>query len=192
MSLTTYTAQNVNSLKSLNKAINTVFGGVAARNEQIQQLLILSVNEAGKTSGGQVTNNLSWLSRMIEVAENTKGVNAKRITRYIVNVLCNETVSYNTETKQLAKKKDKEVKLSYTLEPTESWYDYEKAKDSSKAAFDYGKKRVTNVVTAALDTEKGGLTVTEVVQAMLDSKSLSLNELLKAMDSVNLVNLVEG
>ena len=183
--LTVYTSKNVSSLKQLNKAIKTVLGSVAERNEQVQQLLILSVQEAAKESGGQVTNNLSWLSNIIALADNTKGVNAKRITRYVVNVLCRDTVSYNSETKQLAKKKSKEIKLKYTVEPAQAWYEYEKAKDSAKAAFDYGSKRVTNVVTAALDNEKGGLTLHELMQAVVASDSVNITDLMLAMENVN-------
>lgn len=180
-----YSIENVTSLKQLNKAIKTVFGGVAERNEQIQQLLLLGVGEAARESGGQVTNNLSWLSNIIMVADNTKGVNAKRIVRYVVTVLCNDTVSYNSETKQLAKKKSKEIKLSYTTEPQVEWYEYEKARDSAKAAFDYGVKRITNVVNAALDEEKGNITLAEVLTGVLASESVSLNDLLTAMQSIN-------
>lgn len=185
MSLTKYTNENVTSLKQLNKAIKTVFGGVAQRNEQIQQLLLLGVNEAARTSGGQVTNNLSWLSNIIAVADNTKGVNAKRITRYVVNILCNESVTYDSESKQLSKKKSKEVKLSYTTEPACEWYEYEKAKDRANKAFDYGSKRVTNVVTQALAEEKGNLSLNEVMQAVLAVETVTLNDLMSAMEAIN-------
>lgn len=181
-----YSIENVTSLKQLNKAIKTVFGGVAERNEQIQQLLLLGVGEAARVSGGQVTNNLSWLSNIIMVADNTKGVNAKRIVRYVVTVLCNDTVSYDSETKQLAKKKSKEIKLKYSDGfGIPAWYEYEKAKDSAKAAFDYGVKRITNVVNTALDEEKGNITLAEVLTGVLASESVSLNDLLTAMQSIN-------
>lgn len=179
-----YTNKNITSLKQLNKAIKAVLGGVVERNEQIQQLLVLSVAEAAKEAGGQITNNLSWLSNIIALADTTKGVNAKRITRYVVNVLCKETVSYNSETKQLCKKKSKEIKLKYDVEPAQAWYEYEKAKDSAKAAFDYGQKRVTNVVTAALDPEKGHLTVAELMQAVIASDSVNITDLMLAMENV--------
>lgn len=180
-----YSIENITSLKQLNKAIKTVFGGVAERNEQIQQLLLLAINEAAKEAGGQVTNNLSWLSNIIAVADNTKGVNAKRIVRYVVSVLCNDTVSYNTETKQLAKKKSKEIKLKYAIEPACTWYEYEKAKDSAKAAFDYGVKRITNVVDAALNEDKGNITLAEVLTGVLASEAVSLNDLMNAMQAIN-------
>lgn len=185
MSLQAYTSENVSTTKQLNKAIKDVFGSISQRNEQIQQLLMLAVNEAAKESGGQVTNNLSWLSNIIARADNTKGVNAKRITRYVVNVLCRETVSYNSETMQLAKKKSKEIKLQYTVDPAQTWYEYEKKKDSAKAAFDYGQKRVTNVVTAALDSEKGNLSVAELLQAVVASEAVSIVDLMLAMEVVN-------
>lgn len=185
MSLTTYSNENVSTTKQLNKAVKDVFSRIADRNEQIQQLLVLSVQEAAKESGGQITNNLSWLSNIIARADDTKGVNAKRITRYIVSVLCKDTVSYSSETKQLSKKKSKEVKLSYDLEPAQEWYTFEKAKDSAKAAFNYGSKRVTNVVIAALDPEKGGLTAAELMEAVVASEKVSIAELMRAMENVN-------
>ena len=183
MSLAKYTSENVSTTKQLNKAVKDVFGSIADRNEQVQQLLILGVNEAAKESGGQVTNNLSWLSNIIARADDTKGVNAKRIVRYVVMVLCNDTVSYNSETMQLAKKKSKDIKLSYTCEPVATWFDFEKKKDSAKAAFDYGSKRVTNVVTAALDSEKGNLSIAELMQAVLASENVSIVDLMLAMEN---------
>tara|TARA_R110000823_G_C15952958_1_gene502568 strand:+ start:46782 stop:47357 length:576 start_codon:yes stop_codon:yes gene_type:complete len=185
MALVQYTNQSINTMKKLNGAIKTVFGSIAERNEQIQQLLIVSVNEAARVSGEQVTNNLSWLSNIIAVADNTKGVNAKRITRYVVSVLCKDTVTYNSETKQLAKKKSKDIKLSYDVEPVQTWFEFEKAKDKAAAAFDYGQKRITNVVTAALDNEKGNITLSEVLMGVLACESVTVNDLMNAMQAIN-------
>ena len=185
MSLAKYDSSNVSTTKQLNKAVKDVFGSIGDRNEQVQQLLMLGVNEAAKEAGGQITNNLSWLSHIIARADDTNGVNAKRIVRYVVNVLCQDTVSYSSETKQLAKKKSKDIKLKYCIDPAATWYEFEKKKDSAKAAFDYGSKRVTNVVTAALDDTKGGLTIAELMQAVLASEKVSIVDLMLAMENVN-------
>lgn len=186
MSLTKYTTDNVTSLKQLTKAVKTVFGAVSQRNEQIQQLLLVSVAEAARESGGQVTNNLAWLSNIIAVADNTKGVNAKRIVRYVVKVLCNDTVSYNSDKKVLSKKKDKTVKLDYNTNPDQTWYEFEKSKDSAKAAFDYGKRGVSAMI-AARNKGDNPLSLGELFAQYLANEDCpdTIQDLMEAMEAVN-------
>lgn len=189
MSLKKYTSENVTNTKQFNQAISTVFGSIAQRNNQIQQLLIIAVNEASRVSGGQVTNNLDWLTRVLVVAEETKGVNLPKMVKYVKEVLCCNTVSWNSKKSRITKRQDKDVSLEYNTSPDTTWFDYGK-KETVAKAFDYGKKRVTSVVTQALAEDKGGLTLSEVLQAVLEVDTVNIRELINAMDEVNAVEQV--
>lgn len=164
----TFTNENVQNSKQFNSAINEVFGAIGSRNEQVQQLLVLSVLEAAKLAdNGTVTNNLNWLTSLLVKAEQTKGINLLKLVRYVKEVLCLNTVTWNAEKSRLTKVKDKAVVLQYDTAPTVTWFDYGK-KETVKKAFDYGK-RVTSAINNALDDDKGGMTKLEVVKAMLAS-----------------------
>lgn len=189
MSLKKYTSANVTSTKQFNQAISTVFGSIAQRNEQVQQLLLLAVGEASRESGGQVTNNLDWLTRILVVAEETKGINLTKMVTYVKEVLCCNTVSWNSEKKRVTKRQDKDVSLEYNTSPDTTWYNHGK-KETVAKAFDYGQKRVTSVVTQALAEDKGGLSLSEVMQAVLAVDTVSIRDLIEAMDEVNNIEQV--
>ena len=162
--LAEYNVKNVSTSKQFNKAVDVVFTGISGRNNQVQQLLVLAVNEAAREAGGQVTNNLTWLSKVLAIANETKGVNATRIASYVKEVLCKNTVAWNKEKKSL-KKSAQVAHLEYDIEPKTEWFNHGKA-DKVEAAFDYGK-RVANSIMAALDDDKGGMSTGEVLQAVL-------------------------
>lgn len=183
MALTTYTNANVTNTKQFNGAIQTVFGSIKERNNQIQQLLILAVGEASREAGGQVTNNLDWLTRILCLAEETKGVNLTKMVRYVKEVLCCNTVSWNSEKSRLSKVAKKDIKLTYNVEPDVTWFDYGK-KETVAKAFDYGK-RVTSAVSSAMSEEKGGLTLTEIMQAVIEADGVTIAELMQAIGEVN-------
>lgn len=176
--LKSYTNENLTTSKAFNTACKDVFSGIAARRDQVQQLLIVAVNEAARTSGGQVVNNLTWLSKVMVMAEETKGINATKLAEYVRLVLCCNTVSWDKKNKQL-KKKGKTVVLAYNLEPTATWFDYGKP-DTIDKAFDYGK-RVTSAIKNAVDPEKGGMSFKEVIAAVAQA-GITVEELLEAID----------
>lgn len=177
--LKVYTNDNVTTSKAFNTACKEVFAGVAARRDQIQQLAIVAVREAARESGGQATNNLTWLSKLMVLAEETKGINATKLAEYVRLILCCNTVSWDKKTKQL-KKKSKATTLTYNTEPTGTWFDHGKP-DTVDKAFDYGK-RVTSAIKAAVDPEKGGMSFKEVIAAVAQA-GITVDELLEAIDS---------
>ena len=179
MALTTFDKSNVTTTKQFSKACQSVFGGIKARNEQVQQLLILAVNEAARESSGQVTNNLTWLTELIKYAEGTQGINFTKVVRYVKEVLCCNTVAWSATKNQLQKTSKKDVVLTYNTEPESSWYDYGKANNAAKE-FDYGK-RVTSAINSAMKADKGGMSAAEVVAAILASDSINLDDLLNAV-----------
>ena len=65
--LTAYNNTNVTNTKQFVTASKLVFGSIAQRNDQVQQLLVIAVGEAARISGGQVTNNLDWLARSLNL-----------------------------------------------------------------------------------------------------------------------------
>ena len=179
-----YDSKNTSSTKQFNVALNTVFGSIAQRNEQVQQLLIVAVCEAHRNGAdGMSTNNLDWLTRLLNLAEETKGVNLSKMVKYVSEVLCCKTVTWNTDKKRLAKKADKKIKLSYNVEPDCSWFDYGK-KATVAQAFDYGK-RVTSAINSAMNEEKGGLTLNEIMLAVMASESVSIADLMAAIEGIN-------
>lgn len=153
----------IQTSKQFNKALSEVFTGIAGRNNQLQQLLVIAVNEAARESGGQVTNNLSWLTSVLVMAEDTKGINATRIASYVKEVLCCKTVSWNNEKRVLCKTQGKT--LEYNTAPETTWMDYGRA-NKVKDAFDYEKK-LTSLVTRCLDEEKGSMSTAEVLKAVM-------------------------
>ena len=178
MALAKYTNVNVTNTKQFAKACSQVFGGIKQRNEQVQQLLILAVNEAAKESGGQVANNLTWLSELLKYAHDTNGINFTKVVRYVKEVLCCNTIAWSDTKKQVVKSSVKGVVLTYNTQPDTEWYNYGK-KPSIAAAFDYGK-RVTSAINSAMKEDKGGLSSKEVIDAILQSDGLNLNDLLEA------------
>jgi hypothetical protein len=183
MSLTNYDNTNVTNTKQFVKATANVFNSIKERNAQIQQLLIIAVGEAASIKGGQVTNNLDWLTRILVLAEETKGINLVKMVRYVKEVLCVNTVSWNSEKSRLAKVADKSVKLTYNVEPLTTWFEHGK-KETVAKAFDYSK-RVTSAINSAMDNEKGGLTLNEVMAAVMQSEGVTINELMNAIAAAN-------
>lgn len=181
--LTEYNNTNVTNTKQFVTATKLVFGSIAQRNIQIQQLLLIAVGEAARESGGQVTNNLDWLTTILNLGEETKGINLVKMVRYVKEVLCCNTVSWNSEKGKLNKVSDKKVKLSYNLEPTVTWFDHGK-KETVAKAFDYSK-RVTSAINSAMNNEKGGLTLAEVMVAVLSSDDVSIADLMNAIETIN-------
>jgi hypothetical protein len=177
--LTTYTQANVKTTKDFTKACSAVFGSIAQRNEQVQQLLILAVNEAAKKSaGGQVGNNLTWLSNILIVAETTQGINLTKIVKYVKEVLCCNTVAWNKQENKLTKTSKKGVSLMYNCQPESTWYDYGKKNNVAKE-FDYAK-RVKSAIISATDPDKGGMTHEQVIQAIFEA-GISIDDVLNAL-----------
>ena len=182
-SLTAYSNTNVTNTKQFVTASKLVFGSIAQRNDQVQQLLILAVSEAARESGGQITNNLDWLSSILKLAEETKGINLVKMVRYVKEILCVNTVSWNSEKSKLNKVSDKAIKLTYNIEPATTWFDHGK-KETVAKAFDYSK-RVTSAINSAMNNEKGGLTLAEVMMAVLSSDEVSVADLMTAIETIN-------
>lgn len=179
-----FNATNVSTAKQFSKALKEVFGSIRSRQEQIQQLLVLAVGEAARESGGQVTNNLSWLTAVLIEAEATQGVNFTKVVRYIKEVLCCNTVSWDAKKQQLVKVAKKDVKLTYCTEPTIAWYDLGKKNNVAKE-FDYVSRAVSSF-KAALDPEKGNVTETEIFTKLIVEGGASIDAILQAIESLNI------
>lgn len=185
MALKTYT--NINTHKAFSKAVSDVFSGIAGRNAQVQQLLVIAVNEAARESGGQVVNNLTWLSELMVMAEETKGINATKLSEYVRMVLCKNTVSWDKTKKQL-KKKSKDTALEYDLTPAYPWFDHGKP-DTVEKAFDYGK-RVESAIRNALDPAKGGLTFAEVILHVAQT-GITIQDMMEALNQLDKGGITE-
>tara|TARA_B100001063_G_scaffold227047_2_gene237169 strand:- start:13711 stop:14277 length:567 start_codon:yes stop_codon:yes gene_type:complete len=177
--LTTYSQANVKTTKDFTKACTAVFGSIKQRNEQVQQLLILAVQEAAKlSSNGQASNNLTWLSNILVIAEDTQGINLTKIVKYIKEVLCCNTVAWNKKDNKLTKTSKKDVKLMYNCEPESTWYEYGKKASVSKE-FDYAK-RIKSAIISATNPDKGGLTHEDVIKAIFEA-GITIDDVMNAM-----------
>lgn len=172
MALKQFDINNVQTSKQFNSALSDVFAGITGRNKQLQQLLIIAVNEAARISGGQVTNNLSWLSAVLAKADETKGVNGQKIALYVKEVLCCKSVAWDVKKLTLKKSPSADV-LEYNLAPEVSWYDF--GKDPSvKEAFDWHKKTLT-AMKSALDEGKGNMSVMELMAIAMEAGVTSVD-----------------
>lgn len=173
----TFNSSNVTSTKTFISACNSVFSGIAGRNQQLQDLLVIAVSEAAKLdSNGNASNNLSWLSAILVKAEETSGINLTKIVVYVKEVLCNSTVKWDAK-KQILKKATKETSLVYTTEPTQTWFEYGKPASIEKA-FD-----VAGTLRRAIDNsrKKGNASNVEIL-AVIASLDFTADELMQAFE----------
>ena len=178
MKLKSFNSTNVTNTKQFTAACREVFAGVKARNNQIQQLLELGLAEAKRESGGQVTNNLTWLSMVLNMAEEAKGINATKVAEYVKIELCLNTVSWDKKAKQL-KKRGKDMTLAYKdSDITVAWYDYGKP-DTVDRAFDYGKG-IINAIKKAQDPEKGNMTAKDIIGCLAQA-GMTIDSILETM-----------
>ena len=177
--LKSYTQADFTNLKSFKAAVKNVAGGTQDRFKQFQQLLIVGVLEAAKVSeSGQVSNNLEWLSALLESAEAIKGFPTQRISKYIHNVLCCGTVKWDSKKKKLSKR-TKDTALEYNIEPATTWLDHEKPE---KAEVNFGK-RFQTAAKSALDAEKGGLALSDLVGLLVGVDGITAESLMDALNS---------
>jgi hypothetical protein len=175
----TFNSANITSSKSFLSACNSVFGGISGRNQQLQELLVIAVAQAAKVdSNGNVGNNLSWLSSILVLAEQTNGINLAKIAVYVKEVLCQKTVKWDAK-KQTLSKLNKDTSLSYNVEPSMSWYDYGKPA-KLEAVFD-----VAGTLRRAIDNsrKKGDASNSEIL-AVIASLDFTTAELMEAFESI--------
>lgn len=177
--MATYNSETIKTTKQFTRACNNVSKGFGTKSEEYQQLLVLAVNEAAREAGGQVTNNLTWLTQALLTAKQTNGINFTKVVRYVKEVLCCNTIAWSAAKKQVVKSSVKGTVLTYNTQPETTWYNYGK-EPSIAAAFDYGK-RVTSAINSAMKADKGGMSAAEVVAAILASDSINLDDLLNAV-----------
>jgi predicted signal transduction protein with EAL and GGDEF domain len=170
--LTNFMTKEFKNTKQFTKAVQSVMSGIASRNEQVQQLLIVATQEATKS------NNLTWLSNVLAVANETKGINATKIALYVKEVLCKSTVAWDRKDQKLTKSKLVD-KLDYDVQPASTWYEYG-GKDKVEKAFDRAKD-ITSRINSALAVDKGNLDTAVVVNAILSS-NLTIEDILKAIE----------
>ena len=176
----TFDASNVTNSKQFTSALTSVMQGIAGRNKQLQELLLIAVNEASKLKeDGTAQNNLNWLSLLLVQAEGTKGINLQKITMYVKEVLCCNTVAWDKKKASLKKAGGVDA-IMYDIMPSVTWFEYGK-KPSIAKEFD-GAKSIKNAVTNALDPEKGAMTKAQVL-AVLATMDFSSEDLMNAIDT---------
>jgi len=133
MALKTYTGIMTDG--SFNKAVNDVFAGITARQDQLQQLLVVAFAKAQQQrEDGTTVDDFRWLSTILAKAIETKGLNSKRMADWINSCVSSpdtdRPLKYEQKTAQLKKSKAG-IKLVYNVQGT--WYDYGKPDDVQKS-----------------------------------------------------------
>ena len=181
MALKSYDATNITNSKQFNTALNTVFGSISSRNQQVQDLLILGVAQSAK--GG----NLGWVSDVYNFAIETKGVNATRIHTYIKEYLYDNTVTFDVK-KKVFKKSVKADAITPLVEQANTWFGFGK-KEAVKKEKNYLESVTTAIKNAQSDT-KGMHSSGEVIKAVLAS-GISLSAMFDIMESMVEENMEE-
>ena len=175
----TFNTSNVTSCKQFTTALTSVMQGISSRNVQLQELLMISVNEACKLKeDGTPQNNLNWLSLLLLQAEDTKGINLKKITAYVKEVLTCNTTAWDGKKKCLKKAGGVDA-IMYDIVPSVTWFEYG-TKPSIAKEFD-GVKSIKNAINNAMDSDKGNMTKAQVL-AVLATLDFSSEDLMNALD----------
>lgn len=177
----TFNNTNITSTKSFLSACNAVFTGINGRNLQLQELLLVAVNEAAKVDkNDNPSNNLSWLSSLLVMAEQTNGINLSKIVTYVKEVLCCNTVKWDAK-KQTLNKVNKDTKLEYCTNPMDTWFNHGKPNNLDKE-FDYEAS-----LSRALDKffDKGNKTIADLA-IILAKKEINVNDVMLAMEFANI------
>lgn len=181
--LKTFNAQNVTNTAQFSKALSSVFSGIQGRNNQVQQLIIIALEQA------RTGNNLSWLMDILVHAENTRGINLKKIHDYIVTYICKDTVEIRTKNKKvdgkpvkirsLGTKKDSSLELIALEKIDTTWFDY--GKEPRLEDIDY-KAKLSRALQTAVN--KGKLSADDIVDALMLAE-IPVTDMMKAFDSVS-------
>ena len=84
--LKTFTPDNVRTDKNFRSAVLDVFGGAAARNQQIQQLTVIAINKAMTPAAddpSRTVDDFRWLSLLADTFEKTRGLNLQQFVDYL-------------------------------------------------------------------------------------------------------------
>lgn len=112
------------SKKAFDSAVKKAFDGIKTRQDTIQQLLLAALANASKPRQDDATksqDDFSWFDTIALLAEETQGINLKKIIDYI-RVMCDDAIIYSEKGKTF-KKKEKGTVINYSL-PKETWYEY--------------------------------------------------------------------
>jgi hypothetical protein len=175
----TFNTTNVTTSKQFITALTSVMQGIAGRNKQVQELLMVAVTEASKLKeDGTPQNNLNWLSLLLVQAESTSGINLTKLTMYVKEVLTCNTTAWDKKKASLKKASGVDA-IMYDIVPSVTWYEYGK-KPSIAKEFD-GAKSIKNAITNALDSDKGNMTKAQVL-AVIATLDFSSEDLMNALD----------
>lgn len=158
---------------SFNKAVNEVFSGIAARQVQLHQLLIVAFAKAQQQrEDGTTVDDFRWLSTILAKAIETKGLNSKRMADWINSCVSSPDsttpLKWEQKTSQLKKSKAG-ITLVYNIVGT--WYDYGKQDDVEKS-FEFAK-RLESLLKAASKAYNDGTMADADKQAYEQFLSLS-------------------
>lgn len=158
MALKTYTGSMTDG--SFNRAVNDVFIGIAGRQNQLHQLLLIAFakaqTERTTDSGDTVTtDDFRWISTILAKAIETKGLNSSRMADWVSSCVTSPDstvpLKWDKKTSQLKKSKSG-IRLVYDVQGT--WFDYGKDPDITKS-FEFAKRLESLLKSAAKAYEDG-------------------------------------
>lgn len=159
MALKTFTPDSVRTDKNFSTAVLDVFSGVSARNQQIQQLIVIAINKAQTPAADDVTRTVDdfrWLSLLADKFEQTRGLNLQQFVDYLkAHIKCGDkSLVWDVKTKQF-KKPVKGAAVQY-MQITGTWYEFGK-KPTLAAAFNLTGSFSSLINKAAKQAKDGAL-----------------------------------
>lgn len=168
MALKTFTPDSVRTDKNFSTAVLDVFSGVSARNQQIQQLIVIALNKAQTPAADDPTRTVDdfrWLSLLADKFESTRGLNLQQFVDYLkAHVKCEivqpdktvvtKSLLWDVKTKQF-KKPVKGAAVQY-MQITGTWFEFGK-KPTLAAAFNLTGSFSSLINKAAKQAKDGAL-----------------------------------
>lgn len=115
------------SKKAFDSAVKKAFDGIKTRQDTIQSLLLAALANARKPRVDDATksqDDFSWFTTIAVMAEETKGLNLKKIVDYI-RAMCDNSIVFDTK-ERVFRKHTKGTVINY-MTPDVPWYEFGKA-----------------------------------------------------------------
>lgn len=160
MSLKAFNAASITTDGKFSAAIKDVFTGITARNQQIQQLLVIALFKAQAPASddpARTVDDFRWLSMLADSFEGCRGLSLQQFTDYIkahVHTVDGKSLRWDSKTKQF-KKPEKGVLMVYKpLAGT--WFEFGK-KPTIASQFNLDKSFHAVLNKAAKAAKEGAL-----------------------------------
>ena len=160
MSLKSFNAATITTDGKFSAAVKDVFTGITARNQQIQQLLVIALFKAQSPASDdpeRTVDDFRWLSLLADSFEGCRGLSLQQFTDYLkahVQTVGGKSLRWDTKTQQF-KKPEKGVVMVYK-QLVGTWFEFGK-KPTLASAFSFDKSFHAVLNKAAKAAKEGAL-----------------------------------